>query len=802
MAHEDLYPGFDLEDMRKLLACDIVHDLDIDIARVGAVAELHGNEWCGKGSEDRVLEEYKGRLKKYRRLRTKFFEYVPRTDQFPNSTFFTLDQTIERSKVRILRDTGSSIDEELGCKTKLTFGSILDQGSRASGIVEYKKASIKIDVSSLGFDKRVFGPVVIQGLTDNTARATAVYKGEMYDLAAGEKFYRENGLSTKVRGKLSGFLESNGFIKNEVGPRGKDIQLYAAGKALGDGLQVMSLLAKYGGGPYDILTTDDRLAVARAIAFDVSVIQLFKKSELRDQCVFIPSTRFVPAVKPKPAAALAPPAKPPAPPTARPPAATAPPVETIPPKSAPQEFKFSFPPIPTGVGSVPIPSTPEFHFDFPPIPGNPSDDTPSDIFDANLENEMEIVLLAQRIAKHYNDALDAFKSAIGRGLSEGYVRTCRAILLSFKSAILFQYDVLLTWFTERQGKAGVDQLKLYTDCRKILDHFRNSAVRLCPPNTKLYKTDGGLVDNFIICNASATDCMFSGFKIVPNGSVKIDHTNLIESLLDDDSSKIKNRVMWTSREDWKAKHQIDIGPQIIRRNPTQIRWASNSKNVGIVGSYFFNLSRDRGNLSKLITHTVSWFSGDEQPDEPDIAEPPTRRQRLEGSGRDDEDNEYIGFKMYVGKFGLDADVVIGDAQSASDMEVPDKGAIRVLLNYTVGIPSSNAATKASSVAAWNAYTSKLNAVHSDFSQLVAPWKPLYSDNVPNLLYELFRGQEMAYIKALKPDVKPVAKVPPMRMATKTRRNFLDEPEMVLGDAPPIAASRRRTRRRRGLRKKN
>ena len=169
---------------------------------------------------------------------------------------------------------------------------------------------------------------------------------------------------------------------------------------------------------------------------------------------------------------------------------------------------------------------------------------------------------------------------------------------------------------------------------------------------------------------------------------------------------------------------------------------------------------------------------------------------MDGSGHDEEYNDYTRIKKYVGQFGLDADVVIGDAQSASDMEVPDKGAIEVLLKYTVGTPSSNPATKASSVAAWNAYTSKLNATHSDFSYLVAPWKPIYSDNVPNVLYEMFRGQEMEYIKALKPAVKPVAKIPPMRVATKTRRNFLDEPEMVLGESPPIAASRRKTRRKR------
>jgi hypothetical protein len=291
--------------------------------------------------------------------------------------------------------------------------------------------------------------------------------------------------------------------------------------------------------------------------------------------------------------------------------------------------------------------------------------------------------------------------------------------------------------------------------------------------------------------------MFSGFKLVETFSVDIDDEILIDSLLYDDSSKIKDKVMFVSGKGWQVEEQVNIGPLYGTKKPTQIHWASNRNNLGIAGSYFLNLKNDGGDLSKLSAHVDRWFSIEDEippviPDEPDVIEPVTKRLKQEGSGLDEDINEYTRFKKYVSQFGLDADTVLGVAQKASDIDIPDKGALAVLLTYSTGVPSADPKVIASSILVWNAYTSRLNATHSDFSYIVSPCKQIYPDMVPNVLYSFFKRQELSYIQKLRPvPEKPILK----RQAVKTRRAELPQ-EYVIGDSPPIAASRRKLRKTR------
>jgi len=292
-----LYGNFTLPDMAYHLRCDIGHDHTPAILDISQVSELIAPGAMPYTDEDTAVRHFMSKLIGDPRLDlVAQFKIITPTEQNPNATDFVFPAT-QNSDLKILHDAGPKLYVFLGATQLITFGTILDTAKKPGEgrrlVSKPKELSVNLDV--LGFAETV-GPLKIDNMTDSKVYTTLDYSGIQYDPVRMKQAIIP--LQAKDLNIPKGFYASVNDVKAAVNRRAPLFELFVVGKALGDGLQVLSLTPKYNREAYSVLSTEDRLNHIRAIAYNVSSVLISRatvKSPVRIGR-FMPSTEFLKSV--------------------------------------------------------------------------------------------------------------------------------------------------------------------------------------------------------------------------------------------------------------------------------------------------------------------------------------------------------------------------------------------------------------------------------------------------------------------------------------------------------------------------
>ena len=291
-----LHGNFTLEDMAYHLRCDIAHDHTPAILGNSEVAKLIRPGGMPYTDEDTAVKYFMEKLIGDPRLDlASQFKIITPTEQNPNATDFVFPAT-QNSDVKILHDAGPKLYVFLGATQLITFGTILDTAMKPGEgrrlVSQPKESTVNLDV--LGFAETV-GPLEIRNMTDSKVYTTLKYKDVSYDPVRMQPAVPEHPLQAKELNIPKGFYASVNDVKGAINAKRPFSELFVVGKALGDGLQVLSLSPKYNSEAFSVLSTEDRLNHIRAIAYNVSSVLISRvtvKSPIRI-ARFMPSTEFL-----------------------------------------------------------------------------------------------------------------------------------------------------------------------------------------------------------------------------------------------------------------------------------------------------------------------------------------------------------------------------------------------------------------------------------------------------------------------------------------------------------------------------
>lgn len=292
------------------LKADIKHDFgDIELIEATSEDMITGNTppWSLKENDvmTNFLEKFEPGKNDIRKRNKIDFKLSEKTDLFPQQgidTIFNPFNGVSASEIGVLQDAGFQLYRAMGAINLITFGSILDQAGkpRENAYIFPSTSTLTFPLCTFGFNPDNIGNITLSNFTGNSVECKFETKFE--NGGSGGPI-----LLNKNQGDFQSIAEVK-KLQNNAKKRG------IIGKALGDALQVISLVPKIGTianslcplnqvksleNPENIVpmkkvifNTGDRLAHARAYAFGVpSVYSAPSKKGIRE-FEYIPGIDF------------------------------------------------------------------------------------------------------------------------------------------------------------------------------------------------------------------------------------------------------------------------------------------------------------------------------------------------------------------------------------------------------------------------------------------------------------------------------------------------------------------------------
>lgn len=279
------------------LASDIAHDHGISIVTKKVIDTVVGKpiQPPVDTNEDRVVVFFDQLLSNYDEYKRvlegrQVFELPSSTETLPA----TLDWTLP-DDFAFVHDAGPKLFKLTGKDNYVTYGTILDSATKPTESMKFAPIppAVGLDIfQALGFSS-VVGPLELTRVTDTSIKAVLTYGGKRYDMAGANPLTIPSApTQPKLISKPAGFLASVNDVKKKIELKDSRVPLYIIGKALGDALQVLSVLQAQPDVPIRLIhNTEDRLNFVRCRVFDVPAIhvgRVTKQSPVRI-CEFIPS---------------------------------------------------------------------------------------------------------------------------------------------------------------------------------------------------------------------------------------------------------------------------------------------------------------------------------------------------------------------------------------------------------------------------------------------------------------------------------------------------------------------------------